>query len=385
MSQPNTHYLVIEEALKNHPSSLWQGNSNFAGFGSFGPDLFYLLGIPPVIHSRKYPQDYTKVSDVMHHEASLDFFCSMLDDIKNRIKDTDKETTDKLKAFAYGYYSHAVTDSVFHPYVYRRTGDNWAEHFTPEYNGHKKLEALIDTYLLEMLKENNPFDFGYEHRVVCHNQGSRRTLDKDVYELIENNLKKIYGDKNIFEKHGIEYERYFGHGVAEATAEGINPILEAYRDYIGCFRILYFSSKMDKIAGFLHPSLKPLVPIKRIDAKQQRQLESRTKWCPSENPLMPSYSVQDLFGFAIEDVKRVIEASEDFFASASSSARDFFLDKLQASQQDKIVFLDENYNLDTGLPASNNDALIKLPTRKQVSEFGLTKLDDNYKTMAGYR
>lgn len=385
MPQPNAHYLVVEAALKDHPSGLWNKYSNFAGFGSFGPDLFYVLGIPPVMHRRKYPTDYTSVSDAMHHEASLDFFCSMLDDIKNGIKERSKETTDKLKAFAYGYYSHAVTDSVFHPYVYRRTGDNWAVHFTDEYKSHKKLEALIDTCLLERIKEKNPFDFEYEARVVCHTPNSKRTLDKDVYEIIKNNIKKIYGDKNIFGRNGIEFEKYFGHGIEEAASEGIHPILEAYRDYIHCFRILYLSSKMDSIAGLLHPTLKPLIPIKNLDDKQRKQLESRRKWRISENPLMPDYSVPELFEFAVKAAKRVIDVSEEFFASDSASSRDFFANKLHASSQArKIVYLDEDYNLDTGLPSSNN-ALIWSATPKEVSEFGLGKLQDNYRTIGSYK
>jgi len=106
MPKQETHYLVIKEAMEQVAAHLWEKYNNFAGFGSFSPDLFYVLLSDHIPHLRfSSTPRYEKVSDAIHGDGSLDFYCSMLDDIKH----TGQPMHDKLKAFAYGFYSHVVT------------------------------------------------------------------------------------------------------------------------------------------------------------------------------------------------------------------------------------------------------------------------------------
>jgi len=129
MPQPSTHYLVAQNALMAEALPLWNSFGQYLGFGSFGPDLFYL--------------NDGKISDIIHGDNSFDYFCAMLNFIKeNYVAGTENEK--KLKSFAYGWYSHVVTDCVIHPYVYRKTRDNWKTHPEITFTAHKLFEAFID-------------------------------------------------------------------------------------------------------------------------------------------------------------------------------------------------------------------------------------------------
>ena len=192
-----------------------------------------------------------------------------------------------------------------------------------------------------------------------------------MFKLLHHCLAETYG-RSLFERHGIDYQKFFGQDPRETR----HPILEAYRDFISSFRKLYGFGR------YVPQRLNPLVPITRINKKQRNELdqEPRRKWYPSDNPLMPDYSVPELFEFAVKAMKMVIDASERFFSSDATSARAFFSQNAQ-----NVVFLDDNYNFDTGLPSSKNPEIIKISGNiDKRFDYGLDMLSRNYRTIDAY-
>ena len=365
MPQPNTHFLVIKDSMSESTPDLWAKYNNFAGFGSFGPDLFYLLGVPHVPGlKRKYSGNYSTVSDVLHWEASLDFFCEMMDYIKNAEDDAKR---DKLKAFAYGYYSHVVADAVIHPFVYMATQDHWRDHPTTQFNRHKRLEAVIDGYLLGK-RNSNPFVFEYESKVECHRQDSGRTLDEDVFIMMEMSLRKTY--EGILDNFGIDFKKYF----TQHEGSPNHPVLDAYRDYISSFRILYTLMRNVRIPQ----RLSVLVPISILNVEQLHLLEPepRKQWHENDDIRAPSYNVQELFDLSVAAMREVIGSSEMFFASRYSDSRQFFRENAA-----NVAYLDVNYNLDTGIPSSANKQLIGMATLAEAFRFSAPMLKEKYSVL----
>ena len=370
MPQPNAHYLVIEESLSRDLESLLQNHANYAGFGSFGPDLFY---VKDAVHlgkfARTHPLDYAIVSDIMHWEGSFDFYCSMLDYIKNL---DDAEKKDKLKAFAYGYYSHVVADSVFHPFVYRESEDNWRKHNKRStFHNHKKIESIIDTYLLQERRNTDPYEFNYCGKIVCFNEDDK-VLDGDVFALLNHCMAEIYKG-GIFTSYSLDYDKFF----SMYPNDGNHPINDAYHDFVLYTHELF---KWHVPLELTH-IIDGLVPLRFLDENQKEKINLQKKrWHNSDNPEMPDYSVPELFDLSVKSMSKIILESEKFFSSNSREAKKFF-----AENSKNIVYLAENNNLDTGLPSAFNGELAKIADDLgKTFEFGLDKLDEYYKTINAY-
>lgn len=58
----------------------------------------------------------------------------MLDHVKANFM-TEKK--DRIKAYIYGYYSHVISDCVFHPFIYRYSGDHGLVHSQESISDHK--------------------------------------------------------------------------------------------------------------------------------------------------------------------------------------------------------------------------------------------------------
>ena len=377
MPHPNTHLLVLEEAVKSAKIKFLEKDQNYAWLGTFGPDLFYLLGRFNVLgFSRPYSADYgRKVSDTLHWEHSLDFFCSMLDQIKEEKNDDKKE---KLKAFAYGYYSHVVTDTVMHPFVYMSTRDNWEKHPKHTYDEHKKLEAIIDTYLLKTRRGKNPYEYRFEKKIVCHRDNTKRTLDSDVYHFIAKSMNNVYsGIIPDFEKYFVNSGQsagklkdkiilYFVKHILHSESTQRNPILDAYRDTITAFRTLFSLSRKLPDGWFV------LEPVKKLTESQETTMKQKVV-CGRSGESELSYTVDELFDLSVTATARVIQESKKFLSSDSTSSREFF-----KKNSNNIIFLDHNYNLDTGLPSDNNSVL-RIDDVTKIFDYSIPILEESYK------
>lgn len=377
MPQPIAHYWVIENSLNDISSAnrarLWHDYSNYAVFGSIFPDLMYMSGVPRLAHitTKGNSHDYSSISDILHWEGSLDLYCSMLDYIKQV---GNKVLQDKLKAFAYGFMSHVVTDSDIHPSVYGQSEDHPFSHPDNEFTRHKSLESLIDIVILG--HRNITYGkFDYSKKLVIHGPESNRTLDQDVFKMVMRCIEKTYAG-TIFENHHVDYGKIF----QKFEGSQRHPILEAYRDIVKLYRFFdkfYLLSGPLRRVPFIPTRFRVLLPRTMIHVTELSQIvpDPRKKWLESSNPNVPDLSFPQLFDIAVVDTKSAINESEKFFESDYSSAHSFFSDN-----SFHVPFMRENINLDTGKPVSLNQEIKTLKTPSEVLELGLDNLVERYES-----
>ena len=385
MPQPHTHYLVTQEAMKEASSELWEKYSNYAGFGSFFPDLFYMTDLPPKMvaklsmympspitkfflnrfpyTSQKYPDmDYSVVSDTIHWHGSYRFITISLNYIK---KVKSQETRDKLTAWLIGFIGHVIPDALFHPKVYRDTGDHSGIHTKDAYDRHKSLESLLDSYYL-IRDDSNQFNFHYAEKVICHSDGSGRTLDEDIFRLISHSIRETYD--LVLTVHGRDYKQLFGRFEGKES----NPILDSYRDYITCIRWMWEYPQLARIPKRFNL----LVPVNSFGEEELSSLNplSKVKWLNSTHPDMPAYSYHDIFNMSVKSLRHVIKDVLEFLASDENDSHAFF-----SKQADRPFVLAENMNFDDGLTVRLAEQLLEMDRRHglPVQDYALVDVPAN--------
>lgn len=345
MPQSVTHYLVCEAAFQSVLPKLWHSYANFAGFGCFGPDLFYISDIfkNEIGHNHSYPE----VADAIHWNAAFDCFSAMLDYIKANNGDSVK--FNKMKAFAYGFCSHVVTDCIFHPYVYRATGDHWLDHPATDYDKHKHLEALMDSYLLDKKMKRSP-GYRFNPQVKCGRAENEELLDEDVYSVF---------------KHGL-ITAYPAHIPGNSAAGEIDPLYEAYENYartLGLDLFLIGRLTWDPVNREMIP---PIENWNQTDIALMN--ENRSPWLQLDSNIDLTYSVLDLYHCAVRAVKGILWASEKYLNQNDN-------------RKPWNTFYADNYNLDTGLPCSLNDDPVNRCPENVRFNIGIDRLIHIYSTL----
>lgn len=376
MPQPIAHYWVIENSLNDLSNQsrarLWHYYRNYAVLGSIFPDLMYMSGIPRLgwMTRKGHSVDYTHVSDIMHWEGFLDFYCSMLDYIKQL---PEGETKDKLKAFSFGVASHYAADADAHPRVYSTTGDHPFFHDEEEnYTKHKESESLQDIVLVGK-RGKNYRGFNYGDKFICHKEGSNRTLDPDVFKLIIHGIEKVYAG-GIFDEYKFDYEKAFK--ALEGTSR--HPILEAYRDLITLYRNFSnysFLIPAARIFPVFPNKFKVLLPRVRIPVTDLHKIDPdpKQRWVESDNKNIPNLSFPDLLDIAVIDTKAIISESEKFLDSNCTSSGGYF-----SRESQNIPILRGNKNQDTGKGIEWNKDIRKLRSPKDVLECDLEEIVERY-------
>lgn len=329
MPQPIAHNFVCEQAISESPLArgFWESYGNFAGFGSFSPDLFYIEEVTAGKAA------YGHAADDIHKDGTLDCYCIMLDAIKRLTAPPAQR--DKVKAFAYGFYAHVVTDSIFHPFVYRTSGDNWVTHPEDPYAEHKTLESRIDNYLIALRMETDP---AYTISISANcNVHLSEDLDHGVHDVFRDALVDTYANGRM---NSYVYNR-----LDKPREE--NPVQKGYRGYFVAngSDFIYLRRFHKNMMSWEH-----VLPLGEwSDNDLDAMNTAHRPWSTAPGNASLNYSVRELFDKAVAVVGQVIEVSEAFLASQAPSSRDV----LQASN---VRYLQENMNIDTGLPASlNND------------------------------
>lgn len=405
MPQPMTHALVIEAASKgtgleekvkqlaDEPgrAELLDNTRNYGRAGSIlAIDGGYMKDAIRTTHPEL---DFTKVADIIHAESSLRFYSAMLNFIKWIILEPIVKV--KLKAFADGAYSHAVTDALFHPFVYRLSQDHWREHFPKEaFKRHKKLESLIDAYLTRALLGIKPTEYCLPEKIAVHSGNDFRAIDRNIVLMLLHAIYETYGkphnSHSIFDSYGIDYRQYFG----AHPVDGKHPIADTYHDMMDLVTMMYrpherirrLVQERPRIYAALEafPEIGVFMPIVALTDRQILELKAQ----------FTKYTIVDLFELAIKATRRIITESERFVHSKDVDAYEFFRKNSRG-----VVFLDDDYNLDAGLPARMNPELINLDgeipflkqnpkqrtdTLRRIFEFGLPQLNANYRKIEDY-
>ncbi|WP_027192150.1 zinc dependent phospholipase C family protein [Fundidesulfovibrio putealis] len=354
MPQPITHMFICEQGMRGSAAGadLWSAYPNFARFGSFGPDLFYIRGTG-------FDTGYLEAADIMHAEGALPFYCSLLEHIKTV---NDEARGDKMKAFAYGYYSHVVADVVFHPFVYRRAKDHWLDHPEDVYTAHKEMECLADNYILSKY-EGTPGYQGADVDLDCH--GLDGMLDADLYEMY---LGGIYSAYANFPEKNISWR-------FDISDKEKNPIQMSYAKYnlaIGTHCYMLRKKRKNILSG---RKVLPLADWPQQDSALINRTD-RANWYPPQQVAGLDYNIEELLGMASKAVSAVIDASEGFFDPNVLGTSQQYFSGLN------VRFLDDDYNLDTGLPSSlNNDRQNTSKDDGERFEFQAQELASRYAVM----
>lgn len=344
-SQPITHFLVAKKALE--PLPIIQGYDSQLAFGSFSPDLFYLLSA------------YKEYADTIHASGSFVAFCTMLDVAKKTFF-CNEEIAKKQVAFALGFYAHVITDCVFHPYVYRSSLDHWAKHDPIFELRHKKLEASIDQIVQEEIiggQITTP-----EPSLCLDSSG---LLDQNIAYLFHQALVGAYPDSI-----SVDLSRY-------GTEDANHPLQAAYRNYCRMPEKLYGIHNIligiEQIAeGFLPKKVEQHF----IEEERQRHCQ-RSPWPPSDVISSFTYNHIDMFKMAVNGVQALGNAVQSFLLdNGDVSAIDFL-------RGQNCLYLDQDWNLDTGLPSSENQNGQLMGEDHDRFEYGTIILEQMYSQLQG--
>jgi len=360
MPQPLTHFFVASDGAQRACPDLWSEHSNVIALGSFGPDLFYIKDlVTNRIMNMSMSNEWEALSDAFHRCNSFTLFTWLLDNIKDRYSEDYIEQR-LLKAFAYGYYSHVVTDCLIHPFVYRITQDDWTRHL-PEtnYKAHKELETQIDNILLLRKTDYNLNRFNPV--VGLRDENDNDKLHMSLAYLLNEGIKFSYSQD-------IDWNHYFGRYDINSDS---HPIHDAYKDYEAEINFTRLGIRIIRknINGFITGN------VQITEENSPTILNSaRNTWFahPSNERLL--FSVDDLYEMAVTATSDVIKASERFFVSSSQTSMEFFL-----NEEAITPYLKDDFNLDTGLPSSSNQnqPLCSSDPNTRYA-FGVEKLDQLY-------
>ncbi len=345
MCQPITHFLVAKKGLEHLP--MVQGYDSQLAFGSFGPDLFYL--------SSAYKQN----ADIIHASGSFAAFCTMLDVAKNTLS-YNEESGRKQLTFALGFYAHVIADCVFHPYVYRSSLDHWAKHDPYFELIHKKLEASIDQIIQEEIIGGQ---IAIPDPSLCLDGSG--LLHQDIAYLFHQGLVGAYPDSISVDLSGY------------GTEDVNHPLQAAYRNYCNMPGTLYGIHNIllgiERIAEGVLPEK---VEQHFIEEERQRHCQ-RSSWPPIDVVSSFTYNHIDMFNMAVNGVQAMGNAVQNFLLdSGGMEAVDFL-------RGQNYLYLDQDWNLDTGLPSSENQNGQLMGEGHNRFEYGAITLEQMYSRLQG--
>lgn len=343
MPQPATHYLVTRRSIPTeHQSSWWDEYKPYFGLGSSAPDLFY-FPLMPFLNNVSEDYSWENIADPMHSSKSYDMFCTLLD-IAKANKASFESIAKKQFAFSFGYYCHVITDCIFHPYVYRSTGDHWSTKDRKNEIGHKLQEYYIDTGIFNKyyLKTN-----ASRMQWSCSEKGSA-LLEFDIASLFHEAMQINYTD-SYPNKCSIEQPDH--------------PIQQAYLALIQSIPILFEDTKL------------MLFGKREIFTLRDIGTHGQDKFFVSPYPNCGSlinYSPKDLFDFASVACRKLFTIALAYWNSNSTNAKLFF-------ENNPSHYLNSgNWNLDTGLPCRYNNYTIMRNENHEHYAFCIPELKQVY-------
>ncbi len=198
-----THSRVLKESIASlskrekksylHRSieSLFHTPDNFTAglFGALGPSIFDYLPI------RKNAGNHTNdISFFLHDGGFQKLLQTMITKIVS-YPDKNTEWAATQRSYLYGFISHIITDSIFHPYIFYYSG-------FPKSNSNKEInfyreqnllfEYNIDNYFQYHEEKNKEYPFTLEEMLPLRKKHHIQILDNSIKELMLDSLKKTY-------------------------------------------------------------------------------------------------------------------------------------------------------------------------------------------------
>jgi hypothetical protein len=180
--------------------SLFQ-NANFkraALFGSIGPNIFDYFPI------RKNSLFGSELSYIIHNSGSYNVILAMLKRLF-KLTDHNNEWASVQRAYLYGFISHIVSDSVFHPFVFYWSG--FPTIYKKDEVHHYREQNLLfqynmDIYFLYYYNHEN-YAFSLENMLPLYKRGRLLRTDRAIKEYLLGSIMDSYPEifrKIIFKK-----------------------------------------------------------------------------------------------------------------------------------------------------------------------------------------
>ncbi len=162
-------------------------------FGTIGPNIFDYFPI----RKNKYICG-SHVSYKLHNEGVEKLLTSMINDVLNH-KDHNNEWSATQRAYLYGFISHAISDSIFHPFIYYWSGfpgSNKKEDIHYFREQHLLFEYNIDMFITYYYDQEK-FDFNLSNMLPVKSQKGLPIIDVAVKKILLKALKEVYPENDI--------------------------------------------------------------------------------------------------------------------------------------------------------------------------------------------
>lgn len=164
-------------------------------FGSIGPNIFDYL--PLKNNSLVYGSE---LSFILHNEGYKKIISSMINSIL-ACKDHNNEWASVQRAYLYGFISHIIADTIFHPFIFYWSGftnSKKKRDVTYFRKQHLRFEYNIDQYLWD--NADDIADFNLNNFLPVKTSGLLNKLDPAIKYIIMRSLQEHFPKliKNIF-------------------------------------------------------------------------------------------------------------------------------------------------------------------------------------------
>ncbi|HOD15232.1 MAG TPA: zinc dependent phospholipase C family protein [Spirochaetota bacterium] len=188
--EKKSYLLKSIETLFNSPQHMTAGL-----FGSIGPDIFDFI---PRINKRKYYGN--DISFYIHNGGADKLIHTMIKTIYD-YHDKNTEWAATQRAYLYGFISHIVSDSLFHPFIFYYSGfpDTYTRkeiNFFREQN--LFFQYHLDNYFQYHDEKAVHFDFSINEMLPVKADRNLHRMDQPVLSLLLNTIKLVYPE--IFRK-----------------------------------------------------------------------------------------------------------------------------------------------------------------------------------------
>ena len=154
---------------------------------SQGPDPLYFYNLASLSKGKYIRRDYTLL---LHHTKTKDFFINLINEIKHRKLEKNKQ----VMSFLYGFICHYALDTTIHPYIKFKTGIyNKNDKNTYKYkNLHIDMEVHLDCYMIFQREQIPAKNFKLYN--FCFNINH---MDNKLKELLNDVAKNVYNIDNF--------------------------------------------------------------------------------------------------------------------------------------------------------------------------------------------
>jgi hypothetical protein len=164
-------------------------------FGSIGPNIFDYI---PVVNRRNYYGN--NISFFLHNGGVDKIIHSMIKTIYS-YQDKNTEWAATQRAFLYGFISHIISDSIFHPFVFHYSGfpDTYTKKEIRYFREQNLLfQYHLDNYFQYHDEKATHYNFNVNEMLPVKTDHKIHRLDVSILTLILHSLQQVYPE--IYEK-----------------------------------------------------------------------------------------------------------------------------------------------------------------------------------------